>query len=239
MGSDRKKGGLKTEVFEILSVSVKKETVICLHLNAQCPDPIDLHLEDIPRQSKFRDADTEHSSEDREGFNDRSPHSREVSNHLLLPDLQDRSRSPESFPSLFLWLPSAFSFPSLILCNKPLQEPDGNGLIHLCPQTGLFAEMVADEPADSRQGIDLPDQFQSLFEFSFGDQSHIASRILMNRTGLLAGRKRDFFLGGLCLKPSRRRESLEGSFLLFDIPESIPQDIPGDRHCRCDTGPIG
>jgi hypothetical protein len=55
--------------------------------------------------------------------------------------------------------------------------------------------MVADEPTDGRQGIDLPDQFQGLFEFSFGHQSHIAFCILLNGTGLLAGRKRDSFFG--------------------------------------------
>jgi hypothetical protein len=55
--------------------------------------------------------------------------------------------------------------------------------------------MVADEPTDCRQGIDLPDQFQSLFEFPFGNQSHIAFCILLNGTGPLAGRERHSFFG--------------------------------------------
>jgi hypothetical protein len=55
--------------------------------------------------------------------------------------------------------------------------------------------MMADESTDCGQRIDLPDQFQGLFEFSFGNQSDIAFCIPLNRAGLLARRKRDSFFG--------------------------------------------
>jgi hypothetical protein len=76
--------------------------------------------------------------------------------------------------------------------------------------------MVADEPTDCRQGIDLPDQFQSLFEFPFGNQSHIAFRVLLNGTGLLAGRKRDSFFGGFSLNLSAI-ESPSKALFFFSI----------------------
>ena len=75
-------------------------------------------------------------------------------------------------------------------------------MIHVVSQAGFFAGMVADETANRWQGVHLTNQFQSLFEFPFGDEGHVASRILTDGTGFLAGRERNLpfksFFSPLC-----------------------------------------
>jgi hypothetical protein len=101
-----------------------------------------------------------------------------------------------------------------MLCDKPFQQPDGNGLIHLFSQTGLFAGMVADESADRRQGVDLADQFESLFKLPFGNEGHIAPCVLMNRAGHLTGGKRNASLRGNFTDLSLIKGSPETLFFL-------------------------
>jgi hypothetical protein len=51
--------------------------------------------------------------------------------------------------------------------------------------------MMTDETADRRQRIDFTDEFQGLFEFPFGNEGHVTSRILANWACLLTRRERD------------------------------------------------
>jgi hypothetical protein len=82
-------------------------------------------------------------------------------------------------------------------------------MIHCLSETSFFTGVVADEAADGRQGIDLPDQFQSLCKLPPGDEGGISSGILVNGAGFLTG-----WGGGLILR---------GHLVHFLLVKSSPQ----------------
>ena len=61
--------------------------------------------------------------------------------------------------------------------RQSLEIPNGNGIIHLCPSTGLFASMGTDPAQHAGQGQVFHDDPEGLFIFPLAHHLHIALHI--------------------------------------------------------------
>ena len=184
------RAGCEVNDVEILADLVKgnglAHTGVALDLHAQAADVVDFPVQDVPGKAVGGNRPAQHSSRVGQFLEDR---------HAVAPQRQvacggeSRRSGADDGDLLFPGNRHRDDFgPGRIVRDEPLQELDGNRLVHLAATAFGLALVIADPSAHRGEGVGPEHDFVRILETLRTDQGDIGGYVHPDRAGVLAGR---------------------------------------------------
>ena len=122
----------------------------------------------------------------------------------------------------------AHAWPGVFLIDdEAFQATDVDRFVHLVAAAGALAAVIADAPADRREGVVLLDRPQCVLVAALADERDIALRALARRAGVTAGRDTGL-LDGEGVWNRLRVEAVGSPLLLQSLVEQARQRFRAD-----------
>ena len=179
MGADGDIHGIVL-LLQILDENVLSDGGIADGLEARLLEALNLVIQDLSRKTVGRDAVAQHAAQLLTLLIDR---------HIVAHDAEIVGRTEAGGTAADHGDPFAGGLHAcrcrhlaLMLHGKALESPDVHGIVHHGSAAAHLAGMLADETADCRQGIVLPDELHRILVSALMHQGNVARNVHVGRT---------------------------------------------------------
>ena len=158
------------------------------NLHTAPADVFDLVFDDLERESEGRHTDGQHPA----AYGKRLEHGGAVTHSCQVEGARESGRSGAHHGNLLRLCAgegfrSLVAVPEVVVRGESLQGTDGHRIVQFAPAALHFAGVMADSPADGREGVALPYDFHGPVIVSLADGGHVPGNIDPHRAGVLAG----------------------------------------------------